>query len=204
MSLQQLPKELEIYLIKTFFHYSDTYYLSPVCKKWRDINNNITELKIFFKKLFECCLLYPYSNGEGGCEDSIGSMELFNNKKRNWNNESLLHYRRIKYHCHGRWGDEEKKEKLRNYKYNTGRFNDHDLIRTAQDYHRPMIQMTYIPDTMNFTCHFIDNLLCMEKKLNEIKKECLKDKKNQGFKIKFHKRQNGIKDSMSLIIWQTK
>ena len=57
--IKTLPEELEKYIIKNYFHYHDVHYLSPVCKKWRDINNYITELKIFLKYVFETCLIYP-------------------------------------------------------------------------------------------------------------------------------------------------
>ncbi len=190
---QKLPEELEKYIIKNYFHYSDLHYLSPVCKKWRDINNYITELKIFLTKTFECCITYPI--GEN-IIDKIQTLELvgIKNFKRSWNNESLLNYKCEYLHAED--------DRCNHLKYNTGRFNELDMMHASQINNKTMIQLTYYPSEFTFSTHFIDILKDMKKEINRLKKEYLKDKKNKGFKIKLHTRHNYVRGAMTLIIWR--
>ena len=138
MSLQQLPKELDIYLIKKFFHYSDTYYLSPVCKKWREINNYITELKLFLKYSFDLILDYPlrlpYQN-------EIDNLELFGAPRNSsWKGEDLRRYYRYN---HGKIQYEETRTRcLEHQRYGQKRFNENYLSAVSQRTNKTLLQFT--------------------------------------------------------------
>ena len=203
MNIQKLPEELENYIIKNHFHYSDVHYLSPVCKKWRDINNYITELKIFLKYVFETCLIYPL---QIPYQREIQTLELFNGggRNRNWSGEDLQIYYRTK---HGVSGfpvemEESRLANLNRIKYNTGHFNDNHMNAICQTNNKTMIQLTYYPSNHTFSGLFVDNLKEMKKQLKKLKKRYLKDKKNKGFKIKLHNRHNYTAGAITLLIWR--
>ena len=203
MTLQQLPEEIEKYIIKTYFHYSDIYYLSPVCKKWRDINNYITELKVFFKKTFECCLTYPTD-----CMiRNIYYLELVDGFKyrRNWTQYDILNYKQYSKPDRSRedlaWDAERKTDQLKHLHYNSGHFNELDMVKKCQTI-GSMIQLTYAPDGLEFTSRSRDILKQLKKIVQGLRNKYLKDDKNKGFKIRLHKRKNYIRNAFTLIIWK--
>ena len=204
MNFNNLPEEIEKYIVKNYFHYSDIYYLSPVCKRWREINNYITEVKLFLKYLFEICLTYPL---QIPYHREIGLFQLFNNNNRinnGWSGEDLQIYYQTK---HPPCGFSEKTEesrlaKLNKIKYNSGHFNDNDLNIICQSNNKTMIQLTYFPSNHTFSGLFVDNLKDMKKKIKKLKKRYLQDKKNRGFKIKLHNRRNYTTGAITLIIWR--
>ena len=204
MNIQNLPEEIELYIIKNHFHYYDIHYLSPVCKRWRDINNYITELKLFLKYVFETCLIYPL---QIPYHREIGLMDLGDggNKRNNgWTGEHLQIYYQIK---HPPGGFSEITEELRldtlnRIKYNSGHFNDNHLNAICQANNKTMIQITYFPSNHTFSGLFVDNLKEMKKEIKKLKKRYLKDKKNRGFKIKIHNRRNYTTGAITLLIWR--
>tara|TARA_B100001559_G_scaffold68423_1_gene55684 strand:- start:49 stop:660 length:612 start_codon:yes stop_codon:yes gene_type:complete len=203
MNFNNLPEEIELYIVKNYFHYYDIYYLSPVCKKWRDINNYITEVKLFLKYVFETCLIYPL---EIPYQREIRLLDLEHGNKRynGWSNEHLQTYYQTK---HPPGGFSEKTEELRlanlhRIKYNSGHFNDNHLNAICQGNNKTLIQLTYIPSNIDFSGLFVDNLNEMKKKIIKLKKKYLRDPKNRGFKIKLHNRRNYTTGAITLIIWR--
>ena len=202
--MQNLPEEIELDIIKNYFHYYDIYYLSPVCKKWRDINNYITEVKLFLKYVFEICLIYPL---QIPYQREIGSLQLGDggNKTNNgWSSKNLQTYYQTK---HPPGGFPEKLEELRldnlyKIKYNSGHFNDNHLNAICQSNNKTLIQLTYFPSNDTFSGLFVDNLKEMKKEIKKLKKRYLRDQKNRGFKIKLHNRQNYTSGAITLIIWK--
>ncbi len=204
MNFNNLPEEIEKYIVKNYFHYSDIYYLSPVCKRWREINNYITEVKLFLKYLFEICLTYPL---QIPYHREIGLFQLSNNNNRinnGWSGEHLQIYYQIKHPPGGfsKITEESRLAKLNKIKYNSGHFNDHHLNAICQANNKTMIQLTYFPSNHTFSGLFVDNLKDMKKKIKKLKKRYLQDKKNRGFKIKLHNRRNYTTGAITLIIWR--
>jgi hypothetical protein len=196
--LNTLPEEIETIIIKNYFHYSDIYYLSPVCKKWREINNYITELKLFLKYLFDTVLDYPlripYQN-------EIHNMELFGAPRNSsWKGEDLRRYYRYN---HGKIQYEETRTRcLQHLRYGKGLFNENYLNVMCQQNNKTMLQFTYYPEGSGFTELFVDNLKDMKKKIKKLKKKFLLDKKNKGFKIKLHNRHNFSMGAITLLIYR--
>ena len=181
MNFNNLPEEIEKYIVKNYFHYYDIYYLSPVCKRWRDINNYITELKLFLKYVFETCLTYPL---QIPYHREIGLLDLGDggNKRNNgWSGEHLQIYYQIKHPPGGfsKITEESRLAKLNKIKYNSGHFNDHHLNAICQANNKTMIQLTYFPSNHTFS--------------NFLKKTSSKfkghEKKNQKIKKKIFTRQ---------------
>jgi len=203
--IKTIPEELEKYIIKKYFHYHDIHYLSPVCKKWRDINNYITELKTFLKYVFDTCLIYPLQIRSA---NQIQTMELFGNSRRDWTGEYLEEYFNIKRGRNPTPGTRprENTEQLRleamnNIKYHSRLFNEKELMKMCQSNNKTMIQITYFPSSIEFTDMFKNNLIDMKNQIVKSKKKYLLDPKNRGFKIKLHSRHNTI-GAMTLIIWR--
>ena len=134
--------------------------------------------------------------------DKIMGLELFGTKKRWWRTEDLLDYVGTKYHCYEELDAELKEEKLKNLKYNMGHFNELDLIKLVQTNNKTVIQLTYFPPGIYFSDRFIKNLSYMKKEIIKLKKEHLKDEKNQGFKIRLHNRVNYTIGAITLLIWK--
>lgn len=205
ISITCLPEEIEKYIIKNYFHYSDIHYLSPVCKKWRDINNYITELKKFLKYVFDACLIHPLQIRSA---NQIHAMELFGNSKRDWTGEKLEEYFNINRGLTppGMRPRENIKqvrlEALDHIKYRSGLFNENELMKICQSNNKTMIQITYFPSSINFTDMFKNKLIDMKNQIIKFKKKYLLDPKNQGFKIKLHCRNNYTTGAMTLIIWR--
>uniref|UniRef100_A0A6C0C337 F-box domain-containing protein n=1 Tax=viral metagenome TaxID=1070528 RepID=A0A6C0C337_9ZZZZ len=203
--IKTLPEEIEKYIIKNYFHYSDIYYLSPVCKKWRDINNYITELKKFLKYVFDTCLIRPLQIRSA---NQIQTMELFGNSKRDWKGENLEEYFNIKRGLtppgtRPRENTEQVRLEAVNYiKYHSGLFNENELMKICQSNNKTMIQITYFPSSLNFTDMFKNNLIDMKNQIIKSKKKYLLDPKNRGFKIKLHSRRNYTTGATTLIIWR--
>lgn len=208
MNIQNLPEEIEKYIVKNYFHYHDLHYLSPVCKKWRDINNYITELKIFLKYVFDICLTYPLQIRSDNQIQIMMLSENPNLKHYNWKSENLEEYFNIKRGLTppGMKPCENTKEvrlEAMNYiKYHSGLFNEKELIKICQSNNKTMIQITYFPLGIEFTDMFKNNLIDMKNQIIKCKKKYLLDKKNQGFKIKLHNRHNYSTGAMTLIIWK--
>jgi len=205
ISITCLPEEIEKYIVKNYFHYYDIYYLSPVCKKWREINNYITELKTFLEHVFETCLICPLQIRSA---NQIHAMELYGNSKRDWKGENLEEYFNIKRGLTPpgtRPCENIKQVRLEamNYiKYNSRLFNENELMKICQSNNKTMIQITYFPAGLNFTDMFKNNLIDMKNQIVKSKKKYLLDPKNQGFKIKLHCRHNYTTGAMTLIIWR--
>lgn len=203
MALQQLPEEIEKYIIKTYFHYLDIRYLSPVCKKWRDINNYITELKMFFKKTFECCLTYP---PDMMVWKNIQYLELVNGFKyrRNWKKNDILNYTHNFSHTFEEGDCDDKNtrtDQLKQLHYNSGHFNELDMVIQCQNI-GSMIQLTYVPDGLEFTANSRDILKQLKNIVQGLRNKYLKDKKNKGFKVRLHKRKDYLTEAFTLIIWK--
>tara|TARA_A100001015_G_C15012156_1_gene723657 strand:+ start:1925 stop:2518 length:594 start_codon:yes stop_codon:yes gene_type:complete len=196
--INKLPEEIESYIVKKYFHYSDIYYLSPVCKKWRDINNYITELKLFLKYSFDLILDYPlripYQN-------EIERLELVEGPRNSsWKGEDLRRYYRYN---HGKIQYEETRTRcLEHQRYGQGRFNENYLSAVSQRNDKTLLQFTYYPSSLSFSGLFIDNLTDMKKKIKKLKKKHLQDKKNKGFKIKLHNRHNYSMGAITLLIYR--
>lgn len=196
--LNTLPEEVELNIIKNYFHYSDIYYLSPVCKKWREINKYITELKLFLKYLFDTVLDYPlripYQN-------EIDNLELFGAPRNSsWRGEDLRRYYRYN---HGKIQYEETRTRcLQHQRYGKGLFNENNLNAMCQQNNKTMLQFTYYPTGCGFSELFVDNLKDMKKKIKKLKKKYLLDKKNKGFKIKLHNRHNFSLGAITLLIYR--
>jgi hypothetical protein len=196
--INKLPEEIESNIIKNYFHYSDIYYLSPVCKKWREINNYITELKLFLKYSFDLILDYPlrlpYQN-------EIDNLELFGAPRNSsWKGEDLRRYYRYN---HGKIQYEETRTRcLQHQRYGKGRFNENYLNVVSQRNDKTLLQFTYYPDGLSFSPLFADNLKEMKKKIKKLKKKYLLDKKNKGFKIKLHNRDNFSFGAITLLIYR--
>lgn len=196
--LNTLPEEIESNIIKNYFHYSDIYYLSPVCKKWREINKYITELKLFLKYLFDTVLDYPlripYQN-------EIDNLELFGAPRNSsWRGEDLRRYYRYN---HGKIQYEETRTRcLQHQRYGKGLFNENYLNVMCQQNNKTMLQFTYYPTGGGFSELFVDNLKDMKKKIKKLKKKYLLDKKNKGFKIKLHNRHNFSLGAITLLIYR--
>ena len=203
--IKTLPEELEKYIIKNYFHYRDVHYLSPVCKRWREINNYISELKIFLKNVFETCLIYPLQIRSA---NQIQTMELFGNSKRDWKGEYLEEYFNTKRQVRSRMGiipgGQRRLEDMNEIKYCSGLFNENELIKLCQSNNKTMIQITYVTSSLDFTDMFKNNLKEMKNQIVKYKKKYLRDEKNRGFKIKLHTRHNYTTGAMTLIIWKSK
>ena len=205
MNIQNLPEEIEKFIVKNYFHYSDIYYLSPVCKKWRDINNYITELKKFLKYVFDTCLIRPLQIRSA---NQIQTLELFGNSKRDWKGENLEEYFNIKRGltppglkpCENT--EQVRLEAMNYIKYHSRLFNENELMKICQSNNKTMLQITYFPSSINFTDMFKNNLIDMKNQIVKSKKKYLLDPKNRGFKIKLHSRHNYTTGAMTLIIWR--
>ena len=198
ISITTLPDEIEENIVKNYFHYSDIYYLSSVCKKWREINNYITELKLFLKHSFDLILDYPlripYQN-------EIERLELFDGPRNScWRGEDLRRYYR---YSHGKIQYEEtRQECLQHQRYGQRRFNENHLNAMCQKNNKIMLQFTYFPAGGTFSGLCIDNLKDMKKLIKKLKKRYLLDKKNKGFRIKLHNRLNYTTGAITLLIWR--
>lgn len=203
MSIHNLPEEIELYIVKNHFHYYDIHYLSPVCKKWKDINNYITEVKLFLKYVFETCLIHPL---QIPYQKEIRLLELSSAMYKNiaWSGKHLQTYYQTK-HPSGGFPEKLEERRLANLhriKYNLGHFNDNHLNDIWQSNNKTMIQLTYFPSNNNFSGLFVDNLKEMKKKIKKLKKRYLRDKKNRGLKIKLHNRHNYTTGAITLLIWR--
>ncbi len=175
MNSEQFPEEIEKYIIN-YFNYANKLIFCLVCKRWRKYNIHIIELNNFLKHTFECCITYPVSDGN---TDIIQLLELESGSRRGWNNENLLNYKYNQYPpstptildiCEN--GEElfaERAKKLNQIKYNTGHFNELDMLSKCQT-KNSMVQLTYYPSEFEFSSRFKDTINQLKKKSESVEK----------------------------------